>query len=376
MRCRTVSSVILVFLLMPLLQPTPARASDPIKVRIINMPRNHNVTKSMVCPPGVLPCDNDCTWNLSFSAVADAPMGISSGMGRVDYEEEPHTWDPPLSSCSGTPTNRSTITITRDFAVNCPGTHNGVNEADFFIDFDVYGCGPPTNPGYGTEFLRLKLKCYYCSNDKFVAVDGNGTTEVGWADHEQNVIIQYSVLNLRDTEQTCSLIPSQSIPCPYYPAFPASIVLGPGESQEFLVTVQLPPGLPPGAENIFTLVAEGEDGLWISADDTILVNDYTDTDEDLSTPSAFDLQQNYPNPFNPATEITYDLMRDCRVRLDIIDVTGRRVVTLVDERQTIGRKSVHWDGRNSNGSVMPSGTYFCRLDACGYSETKKVILLR
>ena len=88
-------------------------------------------------------------------------------------------------------------------------------------------------------------------------------------------------------------------------------------------------------------------------------------------PEAYSLSQNYPNPFNPRTVISFQLPVVSDVTLKIYDVQGREVKTLVNERMQAGRYEVRFDG-----SGMNSGVYFYRLTADGFSETKRMILLK
>lgn len=89
-------------------------------------------------------------------------------------------------------------------------------------------------------------------------------------------------------------------------------------------------------------------------------------------PAAFGLAQNHPNPFNPVTEIKYNLPVDCYVTLEVYDVLGRRVATLVNDYQTAGFKVAHWQV----DSEVSSGVYFYKLRAGSYIETRKMVLLR
>jgi len=93
--------------------------------------------------------------------------------------------------------------------------------------------------------------------------------------------------------------------------------------------------------------------------------------EDGLEPKVFSLYQNYPNPFNPTTTISYQLPKSAFVKLAVYDVGGRSIVTLVDEPKNAGYHSVIW-----NGSAVPSGIYFYRIDAGEYSSTKKCILIK
>lgn len=100
------------------------------------------------------------------------------------------------------------------------------------------------------------------------------------------------------------------------------------------------------------------------------------TVEPVETPVATHLERPFPNPFNPSTTIAFSLDVGSQVRLDIYDVAGRRVRTLLDERRTATRHTVVWDGRNDAGEGMPSGVYFVRLEAPSLTETRKVLLLK
>jgi len=97
----------------------------------------------------------------------------------------------------------------------------------------------------------------------------------------------------------------------------------------------------------------------------------------IELPKEFALHQNYPNPFNPTTRIKYDLPKDSKVTLKVYNLLGQEVLTLADEIQDAGFKSIEW---NVPQSGMPSGVYFYRLsaDAEGNSFTavKKVMLLK
>ncbi len=90
-----------------------------------------------------------------------------------------------------------------------------------------------------------------------------------------------------------------------------------------------------------------------------------------SLPEQFSLGQNHPNPFNPVTTITYRLIKDINVRLEIYDLTGRKVATLVDQFQPRGQYSVEW-----NGADMASGVYFYRFTAGSFNDMKRMILLK
>jgi photosystem II stability/assembly factor-like uncharacterized protein len=89
------------------------------------------------------------------------------------------------------------------------------------------------------------------------------------------------------------------------------------------------------------------------------------------TPKTFSLQQNYPNPFNPVTKIKFELTKSDLVSLEIYDILGKEVATLIKERLEPGTYEVDWNASNNS-----SGIYYCRLNSADYSETIKMMLVK
>lgn len=88
------------------------------------------------------------------------------------------------------------------------------------------------------------------------------------------------------------------------------------------------------------------------------------------------LAQNVPNPFNPRTTIPFELSAAGAVRLDVYNIGGRKVATLVDGFQPAGTHAVSWDGLNAAGTPVPSGTYLARLTAGGTQLTRSMLLVK
>ncbi len=88
------------------------------------------------------------------------------------------------------------------------------------------------------------------------------------------------------------------------------------------------------------------------------------------------LQQNVPNPFNPTTTIRYSIPVSGSVVLEVFDVAGSLVATLVEGPQPAGEGLVVWKGTDHRGARVASGVYFCRLRAPGATITRKMLLLR
>ncbi|MFZ4590311.1 MAG: T9SS type A sorting domain-containing protein, partial [Ignavibacteria bacterium] len=88
-------------------------------------------------------------------------------------------------------------------------------------------------------------------------------------------------------------------------------------------------------------------------------------------PGSYSLGQNYPNPFNPSTVVSFQLSVVSDVSLKVYDVQGREVQTLVNERLNAGTYEVKFDG-----SMLTSGVYFYRLFTDGFSDAKKMLLIK
>ena len=102
--------------------------------------------------------------------------------------------------------------------------------------------------------------------------------------------------------------------------------------------------------------------------------------DEISLPVAFELAQNFPNPFNPQTEISFKLANKADVQLEIFNILGQKISTLVNDRMAAGAHSVVWKGTNSNGDLANSGVYFYRITVKSgqsvSSASRKMILMK
>ena len=92
-------------------------------------------------------------------------------------------------------------------------------------------------------------------------------------------------------------------------------------------------------------------------------------------PQGFALGQNYPNPFNPSTIIPYQLPMAAQVRLEVFNVLGQRVATLVNEERPAGFHAVVWDATNAADQAVAAGVYMYRLTAGGEQHTRRMVLI-
>ena len=117
--------------------------------------------------------------------------------------------------------------------------------------------------------------------------------------------------------------------------------------------------------NLFAGIEYG--GVWKRPLSEMTSIDYTSMD----LPTQFALGQNYPNPFNPSTVISYELPTSSEVKLEVYDMLGRKIKTIVSQRQNAGAYSVTF-----NATTLSSGFYFYRLTAGDFVNTRKMILIK
>jgi len=152
---------------------------------------------------------------------------------------------------------------------------------------------------------------------------------------------------------------------------------------------------PDGVEGVFGNLQVFVDGGFEGESFDITINEYRVNENDFvenivatfnktsvgigdlyTTPDIYSLHQNYPNPFNPSTQISYNLPEDAMVNINVYDLMGRSVRTLVSSNQITGYRSVRWDGKNNLGEGVSAGMYIYMIQAGKFRQTKKMVLLK
>ncbi|MFZ1518031.1 MAG: T9SS type A sorting domain-containing protein [Ignavibacteriaceae bacterium] len=101
------------------------------------------------------------------------------------------------------------------------------------------------------------------------------------------------------------------------------------------------------------------------------VNYATDVNNEVNTVYNYELDQNYPNPFNPSTKINYSIQAEGLVSIKVFNILGQEVATLVNDFKTAGTHSVNFDA-----SKLSSGIYLYKIDSNGFTQTKKMMLIK
>ncbi len=99
-------------------------------------------------------------------------------------------------------------------------------------------------------------------------------------------------------------------------------------------------------------------------------------EQQVESPQQYALSANYPNPFNPVTTINYTLQKPEQVKIEVFDVLGHRIQTLVSGVKSAGEHTVQWNGTDSEGNPVASGVYLYRLSSNSRIESRKMMLLK
>ncbi len=99
-------------------------------------------------------------------------------------------------------------------------------------------------------------------------------------------------------------------------------------------------------------------------------------EQEVNLSKDFTLEQNYPNPFNSNTMISFNIPKTESVTINIYDIKGQKICTLLNNKMKAGNHSVKWNGRNNKGNIVPSGIYFYRIEAGSYQKVKRMLFIK
>jgi len=113
----------------------------------------------------------------------------------------------------------------------------------------------------------------------------------------------------------------------------------------------------------------GYNPYWVDAQ--VIYNLITDVEDEDSNPVDFYLSQNYPNPFNPTTKIKYTLPKASKVKIEIYNLLGQKIKTILNKPMPAGSHEVEFTANN-----LPSGVYLYSIEAGEFQQVKKMVLLK
>lgn len=150
-----------------------------------------------------------------------------------------------------------------------------------------------------------------------------------------------------------------------------------GETAEVEISTD-PSGLQVGNtyQAVLTVLSNDQNTPEITVPVEIYIEPPNSITESDAAPGTLRLHANYPNPFNPATTISFDLPQPAQTTLEIFNILGQKVATLIDEKISAGSYSYYWNGRSAKGEPLSSGVYIYRLKAGEKTLVRKMLLAR
>jgi hypothetical protein len=229
----------------------------------------------------------------------------------------------------------------------------------------------------GAYSVRASLQHYHCSAVQIIAITGtnhlvtNVNLELDMLPVPTNLSGNYSEQELNLTWSAPTIgdltIISYNIHCSYNNE--DSILIGTSETEDYSADIT--------DEGIYTYYIEAVYTEGISYPSNVFVYDTAQNNTgDEITPLVTELFGNYPNPFNPTTNIAYSLAVTGNVKIDLYNIRGQHVRTLMDEIQSSGKHVIQWDGRDDNQIECASGLYMYRFQTKGVNTIKKALLLK
>lgn len=172
------------------------------------------------------------------------------------------------------------------------------------------------------------------------------------------------------------LIAAEPIPEPWLSISPRQGTVGPMSSGDLEVTFNSVDTEAGEYHGVVTVQTNDIENPVVDIPVTLTIADGLSSVDMGGIPTAYTLEGAYPNPFNPATTIKFATPLNGMVDLKIYDLAGRHVRTLVHGEKTAGYHSVMWDGTDHKGRGVASGAYYYRLQAAGFEETQKMLLIK
>jgi len=242
----------------------------------------------------------------------------------------------------------------------------------FIVEWDAVQHYPSGNPETFQVILSADHSIVY--QYKTVDIDNGCTIGIENGEGTDGLQVVFNAPYLHD--EMAILFASEPLPEPWLRASPMAGTVVPMSVGELELTIN-PIDVQEGDYyGLVSIVTNDPNNLLVEIPVTLHVNSIISATGDEGLPTAFALGNAYPNPFNPTTTIAYAVPRSGHVTLRIFDVAGRLVRTLVEGDATAGHHTVVWNGRDHGDRQVASGTYYYRLSADGFNDTRKMVLVK
>ncbi len=247
-----------------------------------------------------------------------------------------------------------------------------VNNNRFIVEYDGVPHYSTGNPETFQVILNANGTILYQYKDVAVGTGCTVGTENATGTDGLQIIFNGNYLH----DEMAILIAAEPLPEPWLSVSPREGTVAPMSSGDLEVTfnsVDTPAGIYTG---VVTVQTNDIENPVILIPVTLFITNGFSGVGDGGLPTAYVLDGAYPNPFNPATTIKFATPKTGLVNLKIFDLAGRHVRTLVNGQKSAGYHSIMWDGTDHKGRGVASGAYYYRLQAEGFDETQKMLLIK
>ncbi len=126
--------------------------------------------------------------------------------------------------------------------------------------------------------------------------------------------------------------------------------------------------------NVAIVFSGDNEGEW--SEDVEVIHETTSAEDPSLIPAVTELKGNYPNPFNPDTTIEFALDKPGRVKLEIFNIKGEKVKTLLNDHLEAAHHSIIWNGQDDRGRTVGSGVFFYRMVTRDFTDVRKMIMIK
>jgi hypothetical protein len=349
----------------------------------VDKPNDPPMTLDIVCPTGSLfgqdPTLSSESWTFGTSDVEpnytryESLVGVSAEVNAIHFWGIDAVYSGGWAECDEDPANFQ-IMFYQD-AGGTPGTP--------IATYNVTISGVPT----GYSFSSFVQKEYIATLvpavtlfEGWVSIQGS-TTDGCWFLWQNSLTGDGSSMVFDGTNMTSDDIDLAvcligEIAVPWLSVNPTTLTVSPGGTGTVAVIMSAVDQEQGTLTGNVLVNSNDPDQATVTVPVTFVVGPVGVYDDAVGLPKEFMLAQNYPNPFNPTTEIEFGLPINSSVSLQVFNLLGQRVKTLVDADMEAGYKSVVWDGTNDAGAQLSSGTYFYILKVEGQALAKKMIMIK
>jgi hypothetical protein len=208
------------------------------------------------------------------------------------------------------------------------------------------------------------IMSFYAGNMQAIDVDGDGTEEVAVCIDDNFLILKFNGSKNYHTYEVYYIKQNELNTEGEYQIYTGAIMYDLQNTGEYEILISM------------RHIIEGQPTIGRFLTKIYKHDSTTSVNDDKILPTSLKLYQNYPNPFNPSTNIKFSLDKSEIVSIKVYNILGKEIKLLLKENLPPGEHKIQWDGKDNEGSPLPSGIYFIQMKAGEYQQTIKSVLLK